>query len=219
MIAAVAPCAYTLTRPLRIPLRETYRNAQRCAVTDDARRLRRVATSVRRTDCSQHVGARIETRSNGCVAADLDLAKVMMNLSGTVIIRLTDPDSEDSTTEHQVIPSVLVDNQGRRLIDALLQGGDVTIKGGVLDLIFDATTMLRRMVSTLAEAVTEGVMPGPEADLPELGRLADTAGADVSTFLPAINRASITVLPTTATRSPGATARSTSFRTAPLPAP
>lgn len=59
---------------------------------------------------------------------DKDLAQVMMNLSGTVIMRVDNPGSEDSTTTYQVIPSILADNTGQGLLRVLLEGGSVTVK-------------------------------------------------------------------------------------------
>ncbi len=127
---------------------------------------------------------------NDFFASDVALAQVMMNLSGTVIIRVTNPGSEDSTTEHQVVPSILTDNQGRRLVDALLQGGDVTIKGcsngtsgefacsemnaNVTVTITPAQALVERVRTLLDGMVTKIEADQPLTD-PEKGLLAATA--------------------------------------------
>lgn len=65
---------------------------------------------------------------NPFFVADRDLAQVMMNLSGTVILRVDDPGSEDSTMTYQVIPSILTDGAGRDLLRVLLEGGSITVR-------------------------------------------------------------------------------------------
>lgn len=59
---------------------------------------------------------------------DKDLAQVMMNLSGTVIIKVDQPGSEDTTTTYQAIPSVLTGSGGQDLLRVLLEGGSVDVK-------------------------------------------------------------------------------------------
>lgn len=59
---------------------------------------------------------------------DTDLAQVMMNLSGTVILRVDRPGDEDSTMTWQVIPSILADTAGQNLLRVLFEGGSVTVR-------------------------------------------------------------------------------------------
>ena len=113
-----------------------------------------------------------------------------MNLSGTVIICVRDAGDEDSTIEHQVIASILTDNQGRQLVDALLHGGNVAIKGcsngttgefacsemnaNVTITITPAQALIER-VRTLLDAMVIKIESDQLLSDPERGLLAATA--------------------------------------------
>ncbi len=61
---------------------------------------------------------------------DTDLAQMMMNLSGTVIVRRDTPGDADSTTTIEPIPSIMLTSKGKRLLQAILEGNGagVTIR-------------------------------------------------------------------------------------------
>ncbi len=59
---------------------------------------------------------------------DPELAQVMMNLSGTIIVRRDTPGNADSTTSIETVPSILLGNKGKRLLQAILEGGGVDIR-------------------------------------------------------------------------------------------
>ena len=66
---------------------------------------------------------------NSFFASDTNLAEVVMNLSGTLVIKKTDPGTPDTTTLRSVKPSILLDGSGNRLIDILLKGGTASVDG------------------------------------------------------------------------------------------
>ena len=66
---------------------------------------------------------------NSFFASDTALAQVVMNLSGTLVVRKTNPGAADTTTVRSVLPSILLDGSGNRLIEVLLKGGATTING------------------------------------------------------------------------------------------
>lgn len=63
---------------------------------------------------------------NSYFASDTELAEVMMNLSGTVIVRRDTPGT-DSTTTMETIPSILQDARGKRLLQAILEGNGASV--------------------------------------------------------------------------------------------
>lgn len=65
---------------------------------------------------------------NGFFSSNTALAEVMMNLSGTVVT-YKDSGGEDALTVSNTLPSILTDNRGTQLLNALLRGGSVSIKG------------------------------------------------------------------------------------------
>ena len=46
--------------------------------------------------------------------------------------------------------------------------GTLAIKGGVIDLLFDTTALVQRMLRDLREAMSRGVKPASQTDLPGL---------------------------------------------------
>ncbi len=90
---------------------------------------------------------------------DKDLAQVMMNLSGTVIMRVNNPGNENTSMTYQVIPSILADNTGQDLLRVLLEGGRVTVKAcsnGTAD-EFACTIMNRSQHVTINQGLIEKV--------------------------------------------------------------
>ena len=169
---------------------DSWSEAERACTTGGLRRATQASSQMKRLMFTEGNLAWRAMMRNDFFASDVALAQVMMNLSGTVIIRVTNPGSEDSTTEHQVVPSILTDNQGRRLVDALLQGGDVTIKGcsngtsgefacsemnaNVTVTITPAQALVERVRTLLDGMVTKIEADQPLTD-PEKGLLAATA--------------------------------------------
>jgi conjugative transfer pilus assembly protein TraH len=66
---------------------------------------------------------------NSFFANDTDLAEVVMNLSGTLVVKKTDPGTPDTTTLRSVKPSILLDGSGNGFIEILLKGGTASIDG------------------------------------------------------------------------------------------
>ena len=64
---------------------------------------------------------------NSYFESDTDLAEVMMNLSGTVIVRRDTPGNADSTTSIEPVPSILLGNEGKRLLQAMLEGNGTSV--------------------------------------------------------------------------------------------
>ncbi|MCP5152454.1 MAG: conjugal transfer protein TraH [Chromatiales bacterium] len=108
---------------------DSWSEAERACTTGGLRRATQAGGRMRRLAFTEGNLAWRAMMRNGFFAADPALAEVMMNLSGTVVIRVIAPDDEDTETEHRVVPSILVDSQGRRLVEALLEGGTVRVLG------------------------------------------------------------------------------------------
>lgn len=103
---------------------------------------------------------------NPFFVADRDLAQVMMNLSGTVILRVDDPGSEDTTMTYQVIPSVLTDGSGQDLLRVLLEGGNITVKACSDDA--DDELACTQMNASRTVAIGEGLIAKVRAMLDDI---------------------------------------------------
>ena len=62
---------------------------------------------------------------NDFFRADLRLAELVMNLSGSLIIGRVDPNSDDSQLQYRFVPSLLQDQRGEILLRLLLEGSAV----------------------------------------------------------------------------------------------
>ncbi|MDD3448077.1 MAG: conjugal transfer protein TraH [Gammaproteobacteria bacterium] len=65
---------------------------------------------------------------NSFFRSDKNMAQVMMNLSGTIILAPQEPGKEDTLTIRRIYPSILEDSRGQQFLQALLVGGEVTIR-------------------------------------------------------------------------------------------
>ena len=101
--------------------------AARHACTTGGRRATSLERAARRPELDQlllegNLAWRALMR-NSFFRADLELAELVMNLSGTLLVNRTRADSEDSTLEYRLIPSLFGDGRGARLLRFLIEGG------------------------------------------------------------------------------------------------
>jgi len=121
---------------------------------------------------------------------DKDLAQVMMNLSGTVIMKVDQPSSEDTTRTYQVIPSILSESQGQDLLRVLLEGGSVDVKAcsDGTDTEFSCTEMNATQTITINQGLIDkvrAILDSIVANIQSDTRLDDTQrGLLASTSLP-----------------------------------
>ncbi len=66
---------------------------------------------------------------NSFFRADPELAELIMNLSGTLLVNRLNGDSEDSPLEYRLVPSLFTDGRGARLLRFLIEGsGDERLR-------------------------------------------------------------------------------------------
>lgn len=125
---------------------------------------------------------------NGFFQTNTDIAQVMMNLSGTVVT-YKDSGGEDALTVSNTLPSILTDNRGTQLLNALLRGGSVPIKGCAdgkgemeclqvtsnLTIAITESNGLVKKVETILTAINNNIMGDTKLTAEQQGLLAATS--------------------------------------------